>query len=124
MMTTINAEGRVADADRARFGRDRHTARRATVASRSARSHWWLESRTGMTPLDLVTLTPLMDHTVGSREIVVGLIDGPVALSHPDLAGARIHEVPGGLAGTCERASSAACRHGTFVAGILAAARI
>jgi len=77
-----------------------------------------------MTPLDLVTLTPLMDHTVGSREIVVGLIDGPVALSHPDLAGARIHEVPGGLAGTCERASSAACRHGTFVAGILAAARI
>jgi len=56
-------------------------------------------------------------HTVGSREIVVGLIDGPVACPIPISQVPRIHEVPGGLAGTCERASSAACRHGTFVAG-------
>jgi subtilisin family serine protease len=76
-----------------------------------------------MTPLELVKLAPLMDRTVGRPEIVVGLIDGPVAITHPDLAGARIREVPGKLAGTCARASSAACQHGTFVAGMFAARR-
>jgi subtilisin family serine protease len=74
-----------------------------------------------MSPLDLVRLTPLMERTSGSADIRIGLIDGPVAVAHPDLAEARIREVPGRLAGTCTRASSAACEHGTFVAGMLAA---
>jgi subtilisin family serine protease len=54
---------------------------------------------------------------------MVGLIDGPVALSHADLAAAKIREIPGRLRGTCNRANSAACVHGTFVAGILSAKR-
>ncbi len=76
-----------------------------------------------MGPLDLVNLTPLMERTSGRSEIKVGLIDGPVAMDHPDLAGQNIREVAGKFAGACSRASSVACMHGTFVAGILCAKR-
>jgi subtilisin family serine protease len=73
--------------------------------------------------LDLVKLTALMDRTSGRAEISVGLIDGPVLLTHPDLASEHIREVPGKLRGTCARSDSFACMHGTFVAGILSAHR-
>jgi hypothetical protein len=53
---------------------------------------------------------------------MVGLIDGPVAISHSDLAGQSIREVPGAEA-ACTRATSLACLHGTFVAPILCAKR-
>jgi subtilisin family serine protease len=76
-----------------------------------------------MGPLDLVKLTPLMERTPGKPEITIGLIDGPVLLSHADLSTGSIREVPRGHAGTCSRTSSAACTHGTFVAGILSAKR-
>jgi subtilisin family serine protease len=76
-----------------------------------------------MNPLDLVKLTALMELTSGRPETVVGLIDGPVAINHPDLVEANIHEIPGTLAGTCAQSGSAACLHGTFVAGILCAKR-
>ncbi len=76
-----------------------------------------------MGPVDLVKLSPLMRRTAGKRETVIGLIDGPVNASHPDLAGSSIQEIPGKLRGTCSRASSIACMHGTFVAGILSARR-
>src|SRR5262249_47387920 len=62
-------------------------------------------------------------QSVGKPEIAIGLIDGPVAVNHVDLAEARIREVPGEHAGRCAQTSSAACQHGTFVAGILAARR-
>ncbi len=54
---------------------------------------------------------------------MVGLIDGPVAIDHPDLAGRSIQEVAGKFGGACSRASSVACMHGTFVAGMLSAKR-
>jgi subtilisin family serine protease len=76
-----------------------------------------------MSPLDLVKLTALMDRTSGRAEIAVGLIDGPVAINHPDLTSENIREIPGKLSGTCAQASSAACLHGTFVAGILCGKR-
>jgi subtilisin family serine protease len=76
-----------------------------------------------MNPMEVVKLTPLMAHTRGSPDLTVGLIDGPVAMSHPDLVDTHIREIPGIWAGTCASASSAACRHGTFVAGILGARR-
>jgi subtilisin family serine protease len=76
-----------------------------------------------MNPLDLVKLTALMERTSGRPEIMIGLIDGPVAINHPGLASADIREIPGTLAGTCAHAGSAACLHGTFVAGILCAKR-
>jgi subtilisin family serine protease len=73
--------------------------------------------------LDLVRLTPLLERTRGRPEIKIGLIDGPVVLDHPDLATENIREVPGEFGGTCALSSSAACKHGTFVAGILSAKR-
>jgi subtilisin family serine protease len=76
-----------------------------------------------MSPLDLVNLPPLMELTEGRPEIQIGLIDGPVAMNHPDLVKENIREIPGPVAGACARASSAACQHGTFVAGILSAKR-
>jgi subtilisin family serine protease len=76
-----------------------------------------------MYPLDLVKLTALMERTTGNPNIMLGLIDGPVSMGHPDLVSENIHEIPGRLRGSCARASSTACIHGTFVAGILSARR-
>jgi subtilisin family serine protease len=76
-----------------------------------------------MGPLDLVQLMALMERTSGRAEISVGLIDGPVLLTHPELASEHIREVSGKLRGTCARSDSIACLHGTFVAGILSARR-
>jgi len=73
-------------------------------------------------PLELVRLPALMALTRGRAELVVGLVDGPVALNHPDLEAGNLQTVPG-TAGTCDDLASASCRHGTFVAGILAARR-
>jgi subtilisin family serine protease len=75
-----------------------------------------------MNPLELVGLTALMERTGGSPKVVVGLVDGPIAMNHPDLTG-DIREVPGKMGGSCTQSSSAACLHGTFVAGILCAKR-
>lgn len=44
--------------------------------------------------LDLVRLTALMNLTRGSPEVGVGLIDGPVARDHADLAESPIQELP------------------------------
>lgn len=76
-----------------------------------------------MNPLDLVKLTSLMELTSGKPEIGVGLIDGPVAVNHPDFSGTPIRKIPGRLDGQCDRANSVACTHGTFVGGILGAKR-
>jgi subtilisin family serine protease len=76
-----------------------------------------------MDPLDLVKLPALMERTSGSPKLKVGLIDGPVLTQHPDLAGEHLHEIPGANGGACIQADSAACLHGTFVAGILSAKR-
>jgi hypothetical protein len=73
--------------------------------------------------LDLVNLTPLMKLTSGRPEVVIGLVDGPVVIGHPDLAGEKVREIPGRIGGRCAQASSLACMHGTFVAGILCAKR-
>jgi len=76
-----------------------------------------------MNHLDLVKLPPLMELTSGRPEVVVGLLDGPVATSHPDLTNKHLREIPGSMLGTCTQTSSRTCLHGTFVAGILCAKR-
>jgi subtilisin family serine protease len=76
-----------------------------------------------LNPLQTVNLGPLMDRSAGSAEIVIGLIDGPVAPDHADLATENIRAVPGGADGSCSRADSLACQHGAFIAGILIANR-
>jgi subtilisin family serine protease len=76
-----------------------------------------------MTPLDLIQITSLMERTSGSAEVKIGLIDGPAVTEHPDLAGGQLHEIPQNSGATCTQADSAACLHGTFIAGILSARR-
>jgi subtilisin family serine protease len=71
----------------------------------------------------MVRLTPLMEHTSGRADLVIGLLDGPVAADHPDLAGVRIHPAPGAPPAACSQANTSACEHGTFVAGVLCARR-
>jgi subtilisin family serine protease len=68
-------------------------------------------------------LAPLMAVTGGSAQVVIGLIDGPVAKGHPGLAGARLRELASAPNEACSLAESAACRHGTAVAGMLCASR-
>lgn len=69
--------------------------------------------------LNLIHLTALMQRSEGSPTIRIGLIDGPIAAGHPDLASPIVSL--GDAA--CERFSSAACTHGSFVAGIFGARR-
>jgi subtilisin family serine protease len=64
-----------------------------------------------------------MELSSGRAETTIALIDGPVATDHKDLSSTNIREIPGRLGGTCARANSVACMHGTFVAGILSAKR-
>lgn len=76
-----------------------------------------------MNPLDVVRLLPLMARSRGRPEIAIALIDGPVATDHPDLSTSVIKEVSQSVRGVCQRTSSIACTHGTFVAGVLVARR-
>jgi len=69
----------------------------------------------------IVRLTNLMAATEGSATVMIGLIDGPVSIGHPGLQAQGVR-VLNGMAG-CEYANSAACQHGTFIAGILHARR-
>ncbi len=78
---------------------------------------------TPSTVLDAVNLSMLMDRTSGHPDILIGLIDGPVATTHPDLTRTSIREIPGNNGGMCTQPNSMACVHGTFVAGILCAKR-
>jgi subtilisin family serine protease len=90
------------------------------LASFSSREN----AQPGQSTLDLVNLTALMERTAGRPEVKIGLIDGPVAIQHPDLAGAHLHEISGrSISAACAQANSTACLHGTFVAGILFARR-
>ncbi len=76
-----------------------------------------------MGPLDLAKLRALMERSSGSPKVRIGLIDGPVVTQHPDLAGEHLREIPGSNRARCTQATSTACLHGTFVAGILSARR-
>jgi subtilisin family serine protease len=74
-------------------------------------------------PLELVRLSPVMERSQGRSEMRVALIDGPVVIDHPELAGATIREIAGTLKGACTRPDTIACTHATFVAGMLSARR-
>jgi hypothetical protein len=75
-----------------------------------------------MTALDLMRLPQVMALTSGTSEVVVGLLDGPITSSHRDLSNKNIQIIPG-ASDACTQTNSIACRHGTFVAGILMARR-
>ena len=48
-----------------------------------------------MNPLEVINLTSVMKLTSGRPEIVIGLIDGPVAMGHPDLTRESLRELAG-----------------------------
>jgi subtilisin family serine protease len=75
--------------------------------------------------LALIRLRNLMQRTHGRRELVVGLVDGPVALSHPALGPAEVRVLgPSPSTGaTTQSTGDPALQHGTFVAGMLWARR-
>lgn len=75
------------------------------------------------TALELVGLTPLMERTSGSADIVVGVIDGPVWFNQPAFDRRNMHEVESGSSARCHGLASSACVHGTLVMGVLAAER-
>jgi subtilisin family serine protease len=81
------------------------------------------QPRLAADPLTLVGLGRLISLTQGTSSVAIGLIDGPVALDHPDLNSANIRELSGKGIGRCSDATSVACTHGTFIAGMLCAKR-
>ena len=44
--------------------------------------------------LDLVALSSLMEGTSGTSEVRIGLVDGPVAIEHPDLTSENVRQIP------------------------------
>jgi subtilisin family serine protease len=74
-------------------------------------------------PLDVVSLSRLMERTAGRPEVAIGLIDGPVAADHADLAIENVRSLSSLEAGPSNRVTGAARAHGTYVAGILSARR-
>jgi subtilisin family serine protease len=76
-----------------------------------------------MLPLEIVQLTALMARTRGKPDIKIGLIDGPVFTQHRDLVSSRIHQVSPRKKVQCANPDSIACRHATFIAGVLCARR-
>ena len=74
-------------------------------------------------PLRTTRMLPLMERTAGIPEVVVGIVDGPVLPSHPGLRQVRLRSISATAAEGCRLSESPACRHGTFIAGILAARR-
>jgi subtilisin family serine protease len=74
-------------------------------------------------PLALARFERLIARSGGSAGVSIGLLDGPVVTTHPDLAGARIRTVEDGSVASCTLPESGACAHGTFIAGILVARR-
>jgi subtilisin family serine protease len=76
-----------------------------------------------MDPLVLVRLAPLMERTRGNAAVKVAIADGPVVITHPDLAAAHIRQFGIGAADARPQLESIACQHGTFVSGILFARR-
>lgn len=65
-----------------------------------------------------------MDLSRGRPNITIGLIDGPVDLSHSDFQDSKIETVDKSYSAKCKNISSISCIHGTFVTGILSAKRI
>lgn len=76
-----------------------------------------------MDPLTQTRLQSLMNVSTGNPDLVIGVIDGPVDLSHPAFQSSNIKTVRDSQLNACKNANSIACSHGTFVAGILCAKR-
>ena len=79
--------------------------------------------RDELRPLELVRLTALMERTGGRPEISVALVDGPISRGVTAIPPGRIRETLGAQSSSCATPAGGVCKHGTFVASILAADR-
>lgn len=70
-----------------------------------------------------VHLAPLLAQSEGSADVSVAIIDGPVDTSHEGFAGRSFVRVNGDRRVRCSIDNSVACKHGTFVASEIGAAR-
>jgi subtilisin family serine protease len=73
--------------------------------------------------LRLVKLPLLMDITAGVPDVAVALVDGPIALDHPELTLQNIRPLNQSKRDTCAKPESFACTHGTHTGGLLFAKR-
>jgi subtilisin family serine protease len=64
-----------------------------------------------------------MDISIGSPQVAIAVIDGPIDFSHPAFQGSNVRTIKESQAIACKSANSIACIHGTFVTGILCAKR-
>ena len=76
-----------------------------------------------MDALQAVNLRSLMRLSEGIPEVSVGVVDGPVDLSHADFSESDIRELAGAIPASCSKTQTIACAHGTYVAGMLSARR-
>src|ERR687897_642463 len=76
-----------------------------------------------MDPLTQTRLHSLMEISTGDPHLKIGIIDGPIDFGHPAFTQSKIKTAKDSQFGACKSASSIACSHGTFVAGILCAKR-
>ena len=62
--------------------------------------------------LRLVGLPPVMSRTSGSPDILIGLVDGPVDLSHQGLNTSNVRVLgSNGPSASCTQTTSLACMH-------------
>ncbi len=73
--------------------------------------------------LQLIRGAEVFEETAGTSDLLIGIIDGPIATNLPDFQGTTFQtlENEGGV--TCQLDSSFACQHGTFITGVLGANR-
>lgn len=105
--------------------RQHHFDRSASYEARSHGAHCMQMDQRAVAAraLEQVRLTPLMEHTQGRADIMIALIDGPVATTMPAFSEDRIREVAGAPSAECIMRGDTACDHGTFVAAMLVAMR-
>lgn len=71
--------------------------------------------------LNTIKIVSLMSSTDGDPNIVIGIIDGPVELDHPAMKETGSRNISPVSVNGCKVAESHACKHGTFIAGMLCA---
>lgn len=64
-----------------------------------------------------------MDLSSGAAAVIVGLLDGPIVATHPDLQAMSLTPIGSGPAAVCSDMNEPACHHGTSIALILGGRR-
>ena len=79
------------------------------------------DSRVPTAPTDIASipgLSELWSETLGDARICIAVLDGPVGLTHPSLAGAKLTPIET-LASSGSAASGPAAEHGTRIASVI-----